>query len=134
MQQHFAENAPLISASNTPAGPRPVLVARRANSYAISVDTRGKLRWPEGDLNGDHLICVVSEQAPENYLAMLRQKGISYTSSDLTSAAGAVAYTILREVGRLPGPKRIRQIFWRNIPFRFRAAGLYYRSPAWIPL
>jgi len=44
-------------------GPRPVFVARRAKSYAISVDTLGKLQWSGGDLDGDHLICVVSEQA-----------------------------------------------------------------------
>jgi 2,5-diamino-6-(ribosylamino)-4(3H)-pyrimidinone 5'-phosphate reductase len=44
MQQHFAEDEPFVSASNTPAGPQPVFVARRADSYAISVDTLGKLR------------------------------------------------------------------------------------------
>ena len=91
MQQHFAEDEPFVSASNTPAGPRPVFVARRAKSYAISVDTLGKLRWPDGDLDGDHLVCVVSEQVPEDYLAMLREKGISYivsgkSSIDLTDA------------------------------------------------
>src|ERR1700736_5803127 len=75
MQQHFAEDEPFVSGSNTPAGPRPVFVARRAKSYAISVDTLGKLRWSGGDLDGEHLICVVSEQVPEDYLAMLREKG-----------------------------------------------------------
>jgi hypothetical protein len=39
MQQHFAEDESFVSASNTPAGPQPVHVARRADSYAISVDT-----------------------------------------------------------------------------------------------
>jgi len=52
---------------------------------AISVDTLGKLRWPDGDLDGDHLICVVSAQVPEDYLAMLREKGISYIVSGKTS-------------------------------------------------
>ena len=37
MQQHFAQKKPFVSASKKPAGPRPVLVARRAKSYAISV-------------------------------------------------------------------------------------------------
>jgi 2,5-diamino-6-(ribosylamino)-4(3H)-pyrimidinone 5'-phosphate reductase len=97
MQQHFAEDEPFVSASNAPAGPRPVFVARRANSYAISVDTRGKLRWPAGDLNGDHLICVVSEQAPEDYLAMLRAKGISYIVSGQSSVDLAHAVNLLGE-------------------------------------
>lgn len=78
MQQHFAKDEPFVSASNTPAGPQPTFVARKAKSYAISVDTHGKLRWASGDLHGDHLICVVSEQAPADYLSMLRERGISY--------------------------------------------------------
>jgi 2,5-diamino-6-(ribosylamino)-4(3H)-pyrimidinone 5'-phosphate reductase len=91
MQQHFAEDEPFVSASNTPAGPQPVFVARRADSYAISVDTLGKLRWSGGDLDGDHLVCVVSERVPADYLSMLRENGISYvvvgeSSVDLADA------------------------------------------------
>ena len=91
MQQHFAEKEPFVSATNKPAGPRPPYVARRSESYAISVDTNGKLRWASNDLDGDHLICVVSERAPSDYLDMLREKKISYVVSgvsfvDLTQA------------------------------------------------
>lgn len=91
MQLHFADQEPFVSASNIPAGPRPVHVARQAGSYAVSVDTRGTLRWSKSEIDGDHLICVVSEQAPEDYLAMLRERGISYivrggTSVDLPAA------------------------------------------------
>jgi len=109
MQQHFAEDEPFVSASHTPAGPRPVFVARRAKSYAISVDTLGKLRWPDGDLGGNHLICVVSEQVPEDYLTMLREKGISYvvsgkSSVDLVNAVNTLGehfkiHTLLLEGG-----------------------------------
>ena len=97
MQQHFAEDEPFVSASNTPAGPQPVFVARQAESYAISVDTRGKLRWPSGDLDGDHLICLVSEQAPEDYLAMLREKGVSYIVSGQSSIDLVKAVNLLGE-------------------------------------
>src|SRR3982751_3292603 len=45
MQQHFADPEPFIPSSRSPAGPRAVRVARRAESYAIAVDTLGKLRW-----------------------------------------------------------------------------------------
>jgi 2,5-diamino-6-(ribosylamino)-4(3H)-pyrimidinone 5'-phosphate reductase len=71
--QHFAEDAPFVSIANRPAGHHPVHVALRAKSYAIAVDTVGKLRWPSGDLDGDHLICVASERVPEDYLDMLRR-------------------------------------------------------------
>jgi riboflavin biosynthesis pyrimidine reductase len=85
MQQHFAEKKPFISTSKRPAGPQPVHVARRAKSYAISVDTLGKLRWSKNNIDGDHLICVVSERVPQDYLSMLREKEISYIVSGKTS-------------------------------------------------
>ena len=97
MQQHFAEDEPFVSASSTPAGPRPVYVARQAKSYAISVDTLGKLRWSDGDLGGNHLICVVSEQVLEDYLAMLRDKGVSYIVSGKSSVDLANAVNQLGE-------------------------------------
>jgi len=97
MQQHFADPEPFVSASNIPAGPRPVHVARRAKSYAISVDTAGKLRWSDSEIDGDHLICVVSEQAPEDYLALLREKGISYVVSGATSVDLVRAVELLGE-------------------------------------
>jgi 2,5-diamino-6-(ribosylamino)-4(3H)-pyrimidinone 5'-phosphate reductase len=81
MQLHFAEPKPFVSKSKKPAGPQPVFVARKAKSYAVSVDTTGKLLWASGDLDGDHLICVVSERAPKDYLEMLRDRGISYVVS-----------------------------------------------------
>jgi riboflavin biosynthesis pyrimidine reductase len=95
MQQHFAENEQFVSATNTPAGPQPPYVARRSESYAISVDTNGKLRWLSNDLDGDHLICVVSERAPTDYLDMLRTKKISYVVSGSSSVDLTQAVTLL---------------------------------------
>jgi riboflavin biosynthesis pyrimidine reductase len=95
MQQHFAEAGAFVPATGDPAGPQPVHVARRAESYAISVDTAGKLRWTGGDLDGDHLICVLSERVPADYLAMLRDKGISYV------VAGAPSVDLAEALDRL---------------------------------
>lgn len=78
-------------------GPQPAFVARRAESYAISVDTLGKLRWRDGDLDGDHLICVVSERAPADYLAARREKGISYVVAGQPSVDLAAALDQLAE-------------------------------------
>jgi riboflavin biosynthesis pyrimidine reductase len=97
MQQHFAEDDPFVSTSNKAAGRQPVHVARRAGSYAISVDTLGKLRWSDGDLDGDHLICVVSERVPGDYLAMLRERGISYVVSGRSSIDLERAVSLLGE-------------------------------------
>jgi 2,5-diamino-6-(ribosylamino)-4(3H)-pyrimidinone 5'-phosphate reductase len=92
MQEILGDNEPFVSGANTPAGPQPVHVARRAESYAVCVDTLGKLRWTSGDLRGDHLICIVSERTPGDYLALLREKGVSYlvagdAAIDLADAA-----------------------------------------------
>ena len=97
MQQHFADDEPFVSTTNAPAGPQPVHVARRADSYAISVDTTGRLRWSSNDLSGDHLICVVSERVPTDYLAMLREKEISYVVSGSSSVDLVKAVELLRE-------------------------------------
>lgn len=95
MQQHFAEDEPFVPKSDQPAGAQATFVARRAKSYAVSVDTLGKLNWSDGDLDGDHLICVVSERAPADYLAMLRDKQISYV------VAGQSAVDLAKAVDQL---------------------------------
>ncbi|MGO9481288.1 MAG: dihydrofolate reductase family protein [Candidatus Kryptoniota bacterium] len=97
MQQHFAENEPFVSVSNKPAGLQPVYVARRATSYAVSIDTVGKLRWSDSDIDGDHLICAVSERVPQDYLSMLREKEISYIVTGATSVDLVRAVELLGE-------------------------------------
>ena len=104
MQQHFAEDESFVSALSRPAGRQPVHVARKAKSYAISVDTTGKLRWASGDIDGDHLICVVSERAPEDYLSMLRDKSISYI------VAGESAVDLVNAVNLLSEHFGIRRL------------------------
>ena len=104
MQQHFAEDEPFVSASNRPAGPQPVHVARKAKSYAVSVDTTGKLRWASGDLDGDHLICIVSERVPKDYLSMLRDNGVSYI------VAGESAVDLVKAVNLLGESFGIRRL------------------------
>jgi 2,5-diamino-6-(ribosylamino)-4(3H)-pyrimidinone 5'-phosphate reductase len=92
MQQHFADPGTFVARSQTAAGPTPVHVARRASSYAVAVDTVGKLLWSSSDIEGDHLICVASGRVSTEYLAMLRDMEISYVVSgeneiDLVEAA-----------------------------------------------
>jgi 2,5-diamino-6-(ribosylamino)-4(3H)-pyrimidinone 5'-phosphate reductase len=121
MQQHFADDGPFVSAAHQPAGAQPVHVARRAASYAISVDTMGKLRWSSGDLDGDHLICVVSERAPDDYLALLREKGVSYV------VAGAPAVDLARALELLAKEFGIRTLLLEgggHINGAFLQAGL----------
>ena len=97
MERHFADDEPFVSRSKVPAGPRDVYVARRAESYAVSIDTLGRLRWSGSDIDGDHPICVVSERAPEDYLAMLQKEGISYIVTGANSVDLGQAVSLLGE-------------------------------------
>ena len=60
-------------------------VAKKAPFYAISIDPRGVVGWYGADIvdedegyNGAHIIEVVTGKASDEYLAFLRDKGISY--------------------------------------------------------
>jgi riboflavin biosynthesis pyrimidine reductase len=78
MQQHFAASEQFVSSTGAATGSESVHVGRRADSYALSVDTLGRLRWSSNEISGDHLICILSEQVAPDYLTMLREQGISY--------------------------------------------------------
>jgi 2,5-diamino-6-(ribosylamino)-4(3H)-pyrimidinone 5'-phosphate reductase len=121
MEMHFAEKKPFVSKSKKLAGRTPVFVARSAKSYAVCIDTHGKLRWRSNDLAGDHLICAVSEQTSEDYLVMLRDKGISYL------VAGRSAVDLTAAVKHLSKDFRIRRLLLEgggHINGAFLEAGL----------
>jgi len=48
------------------------------DSFAIAVDPKGKLVWKAGDMDGDHVVSVCTERVSNEYLARLRQRGVSY--------------------------------------------------------
>lgn len=49
-----------------------------AKSFVVAVDAHGKLGWESADIDGEHLIEVLTEQVADEYLAYLRRLGISY--------------------------------------------------------
>jgi 2,5-diamino-6-(ribosylamino)-4(3H)-pyrimidinone 5'-phosphate reductase len=49
-----------------------------AESFVIAVDAHGKLGWEAANIDGEHLISVLTEQVPDEYLAYLRRVGVSY--------------------------------------------------------
>lgn len=96
MQEHFAEESQSVAESGHAVGEPGVHVARKAESYAIAVDTRGTLNWSSGDLDGEHLITVLSELATTEYLDQLRAKNISYIVTGKQQVDLASAVTQLR--------------------------------------
>jgi len=49
-----------------------------ATSYAIAIDPSGKLTWRAGDIDGEHVITILTEAVSDDYLAFLQAKGVSY--------------------------------------------------------
>ena len=121
MQEILGDDEPFAPAANTPAGPRPVYVARQAKLYAVSFDTLGKLRWTGPDVRGDQLVCVVSERAPADYVDGLRARGISHI------VTGAEGIDLADAVGKLGAHFGVRTLLLEgggHINGAFLRAGL----------
>ena len=54
------------------------VASHTSTSYAIAIDPSGKLQWQANAIDGDHIIAVLTEHVPNDYLAFLRDKNISY--------------------------------------------------------
>lgn len=50
----------------------------RAWDVRLRCRPRGRLLWDSGELDGDHLVAVLSERVSDDYLAALRERGVSY--------------------------------------------------------
>lgn len=94
-------------------------IARPADGYSISVDTRGVLLWDDTD-HSNHL-CIVSEQASAEYLAYLEQREISYIATGRRSIDLPRAMEILHDVF---GVKRLAVVGGGKINGAFLSAGL----------
>jgi 2,5-diamino-6-(ribosylamino)-4(3H)-pyrimidinone 5'-phosphate reductase len=59
--------------------PREDFIAEHdASSYAIAIDPSGKLTWRASDIDGEHVITILTESVSDDYLAFLQSKGVSY--------------------------------------------------------
>lgn len=61
------------------------------DSFAVAIDPSGRLAWDKSDIDGDHVIAVLSERVSNEYLAFLRDRGVSYLIAGKRDADLAVA-------------------------------------------
>jgi len=47
-------------------------------SFAIAIDPRGRLVWESGEIDGDQVAAILAERVSDEYLAFLRERGVSY--------------------------------------------------------
>ena len=81
MEQHFAQGrrSDAEVARRHVGGPREDWIAPGDHdSFAFAVDPDGKLEWESGDIDGDHVVTILSERVSDDYLASLRERGVSY--------------------------------------------------------
>lgn len=48
------------------------------DSFAFAIDAHGRLAWRSNDIDGDHVVAILSERVSDEYLAFLRERGVSY--------------------------------------------------------
>ena len=47
-------------------------------SFAFAIDESGRLAWESNDIDGDHVVAILSERVSDDYLGFLRERGVSY--------------------------------------------------------
>lgn len=94
-------------------------VASRSDRYSVSVDTKGTLKWDDCDNSGR--ICIVSELVSSEYLAYLKQLGISYIATGKEAVNMPRAMEILASEF---GVKRVAVVGGGKINGTFLRAGL----------
>lgn len=104
-----------------PTGKEAVNVAREADEYTIVVDTHGRLRWQANEADGHPLLCILSEDVPEEHLQKLSGQGISWIATGKGHIDLPRAMQLL--YGRF-GVERVAVVGGGHICGGFLAAGL----------
>lgn len=60
-------------------------------SFAFAVDPGGRLAWVTNDVDGDHVVAILTERVSDAYLASLRGRGVSYLLAGARDVDLAVA-------------------------------------------
>src|SRR5438105_7592548 len=80
------------------------LADRRARHFAIGADAKGALRFQQSDVEGDHVVLLVSSRVRDDYPAHLRDAGVSYL---FCGARGVDVKVALDKIRRVLGIRRL---------------------------
>ncbi|HYH80272.1 MAG TPA: dihydrofolate reductase family protein [Longimicrobium sp.] len=81
MQEHFAQGLrsdAAIAREHHGAAREDWRAPGEHDSFAFAVDASGRLAWETTDIDGDHVVAILSERVSDEYLAFLRERGVSY--------------------------------------------------------
>ena len=71
---------------------------RRARRFAIGTDAKGVLRFQDSEVDGDHVVLLVSSRVSDDYLAHLQDAGVSYLFCGAREVDVKVALDKIRRV------------------------------------
>jgi 2,5-diamino-6-(ribosylamino)-4(3H)-pyrimidinone 5'-phosphate reductase len=54
------------------------IAAGTHESFAFAIDPSGRLAWESNDIEGDHVVAILSCRVSDEYLGFLRERGVSY--------------------------------------------------------
>jgi riboflavin biosynthesis pyrimidine reductase len=68
-----------VAREHTGGAPREDFIAPgHHESFAFAIDPSGRLAWESSDIDGDHVVAILSERVSDEYLAFLRDRRVSY--------------------------------------------------------
>jgi riboflavin biosynthesis pyrimidine reductase len=75
------------------------------DSFAFAIDPSGRLAWETNDIDGDHVVAILSERVSDEYLAFLRGRGVSYLLAGARdpSAGSGQAVDLPLALGKIGG-------------------------------
>ena len=102
MEKDFTEGKkPELTRPEKPITREPFIGDRKATSFAIAVDPHGKLGWDENEIEGDHVIEILSESVPDDYLFYLQNKKVSYIFAGKNDLDFSLALTQLHDLFKI---------------------------------
>jgi 2,5-diamino-6-(ribosylamino)-4(3H)-pyrimidinone 5'-phosphate reductase len=74
------------------------------DSFAFAIDPSGRLDWQSNDIDGDHVVAILSERVSDGYLERLRERRVSYLMCGVRDVQLALA---LDRIGALFGVRTL---------------------------
>jgi len=91
------------------------------DSFAFALDPSGRLAWETGEIEGDHVVSILSGRVSDSYLEFLRGRGVSYVLAGESAVDLALA---LEKVRTLFGVRTLMLEGGGRINGSFLRAGL----------
>ncbi|MFZ2863748.1 MAG: dihydrofolate reductase family protein [Ignavibacteriaceae bacterium] len=98
MEKDFSDETPQLITPDFEISGDYYVGDETAKSFAVAVDPSGKLGWTKNEIDGDHIIEILSNKVSNEYLYYLQRRKISYIISGKDSVDLVSAFQRLSEL------------------------------------